>query len=351
MLHVIANEVAPFDRGRATGEALADRLARVWASYASLFVRRAGIPEPDALAFGAATLELVRGWRPAVAEEMEGVAVGGGLEPNAVAALNARTELLAGAVVECSTVGRVRGPEGPWLSQNWDWFLDVPERCVIVTGPSHVTFTEAGILAKIGVNGAGLALCVDILRHPSDTRRPTATPIHLLLHQVLATCETIEDVAGLLEEADPVASSCFTVVTSAGHGASFEVTADGVARVDPDDDGLLHHTNHFLDPRLASEECLGGALAKRCNRDAALTRDRPATVSQGRAALSDHDARPDPVCRHAEPGVRGLPETGTAAYVAMDLVTRTMEAGAGPTCAAVTETLRSPVCALVTEGD
>lgn len=346
MLHISVADSDPFQRGKVYGAALADRLPAVTASYLHLFAAWAKVPEPDVLRFGAATLDLLQRHRPHVAAEIEGVAAGGGLTPELAAALNARTEIVSAA--ECATVGRVRGPGGPWLAQNWDWFVDAPERCVVVSVEPgdgehrYVTFTEAGILAKVGVNDAGLTLSLDILRHGSDHGRPTASPIHVLLREVLARCATVDDVAALLEDAEPSASSCMTVVTADGDGACFEVAPAGVARVRPDDDGLLHHTNHFLDPELATRERVVERYDRSCARHDLLVQRRPATIDDARTVLSDHDGELQPICRHDEPLHPGLPLGGTAAYIAMDPTARTMTVGAGATCQAQLETFSVP---------
>ncbi|HVE94927.1 MAG TPA: C45 family peptidase [Acidimicrobiales bacterium] len=334
---IVLAEADPFRRGHTYGTAVAERVQAVWLSYRELFSRLVGIDEQSARRFGSGTLDALAAKRPAIASEIEGVAAGCELDPEVVAALNARTELVFAA--ECATVGRVRGPEGPWLSQNWDWYTDAPERAVVVTcdpGPAehrYVTFTEAGLLAKVGVNDAGLALALDIMRHASDNGQPTASPVHVLLREVLASCATVDDVADLLGAAEPSASSCFAVVTADGDGACFEVTPSGVARIAPDDDGLVHHTNHFLDPDLAEGDRVIAKHLQSCERHDLLVRRRPATVAAGRVALSDHSSEIQPICRHDEVKP-GLPPTGTAAYIALDPVSRTLSVGMGPTCRA-----------------
>lgn len=328
-----------------------EQIRNVWGSYRHLFSEWVGLSEQAVMRYGAATLDKLGAERPKIARELEGVALGCGLAPEIVAALNARTELVFAA--ECATVGRVRGPEGPWLSQNWDWFIDAPERCVVIAcdpgpdGHRYVTFTEAGLLAKVGVNDAGLALSLDIMRHASDHGRPTASPVHVLLREVLASCATVTDVAELLTQARPAASSCLTVVTADGEGACFEVAPSGVARIPPDADGLVHHTNHFLDPVLAEGDRVIVKHQQSCERDDLLSQRRPATLAEGRRALSDHSSDFQPVCRHDEMRP-GLPPTGTAAYIALDPVAQTLCVGAGPTCRAELETYSVPAaCAPV----
>jgi isopenicillin-N N-acyltransferase-like protein len=336
MLHVALSETDPRRRGEAYGAAVADRLPAIWESYRSLFRLYAGVDEATALRVGAEVLDVVDAWRPDLRAEMEGLAAAGGVAVEAIGALNGRTELVVAA--ECATVGRVSGsPDGPWLAQNWDWFLDAPERCVVVTTPTFTTFTEVGILAKIGVNRAGLALSLDILRHQSDRSAPLGVPIHLLLREVLGSCATVDDVAALLAASPVSASSCLTVVTADGDGACFEVAPAGVARIGPADDGLLTHTNDFCDPVLALGERLELKLPSSCARRADLDRLRPRTLAEARAALSSHTAKPVPVCRHGDDNGPGLPLSGTAACLLLDPVAGTMDVGAGPPCQATFE--------------
>jgi isopenicillin-N N-acyltransferase-like protein len=342
MLHVTVDASDPQARGEAYGAGVAHRLPLVWDAYRSLFQLYAGVDERTALRVGTEVLEVVDAWRPALRVEMEAVAAAGGIAVEAVGALNGRTELVVAA--ECATVGRVHGPAGPWLAQNWDWFLDAPERCVVVTTPTYTTFTEVGILAKIGVNRAGLALSLDILRHDSDRSDPIGIPIHLLLREVLGACATVDDVAELLAESPVSASSCLTVVTADGDGACFEVSPAGVARIGPADDGLLTHTNDFCDPVLALGERVGPKLASSCARRGDLDRLRPLTLDDARAALASHAAVPVPTCRHGDYAGPGLPLSGTAACLLMDPVAGTLDVGAGPPCQATFErfTVASP---------
>src|SRR4051812_16830043 len=113
----------PGGRGRAAGEALAGRAALCLGAYLPLFAD-AGRSRDDVRAFGARVLERTERWHPPLAIELEAFAAGAGLEPELVAALNGRTELLS--LAECTTVGRRESPEGPWLAQNWDWYADAP---------------------------------------------------------------------------------------------------------------------------------------------------------------------------------------------------------------------------------
>ena len=64
---------------------------------------------------------------------------------------------------------------------------------VVETGSGwFVTLCEAGTLAKIGLNDAGLGVCLNLLRSSEDGGHD-GTPIHILLRQVLATCRSVDE--------------------------------------------------------------------------------------------------------------------------------------------------------------
>jgi isopenicillin-N N-acyltransferase like protein len=142
----------PRERGRTAGAALAARAALCLDAYLPLF-EDGGHARDDVRRFGARVLERTERWHAPLAAELEAFALGAQLEPELVAALNGRTELLA--LAECTTVGRCESADGPWLAQNWDWYANAPERCLVwsaaVDGARFATMTEAGILAKVGV--------------------------------------------------------------------------------------------------------------------------------------------------------------------------------------------------------
>ena len=85
---------------------------------------------------------------------------------------------------ECSVVG-----QGGLLAQNWDWHPDAAASTVVwIVEHEHgwfATLTEAGMLAKIGLNDAGLGVCLNLLNTTADGGLD-GTPVHLLLRRTLA---------------------------------------------------------------------------------------------------------------------------------------------------------------------
>ena len=192
----------------------------------------------------------------------------------ALLAVNARTEVLAGAgPTECSVVGA-----GGLLAQNWDWHPELSESTVIwivETGSGwFVTLSEAGMLAKIGLNDAGLGVCLNLLRSSEDGGHD-GTPIHILLRQVLATCRSVDEAVALLASTKVTASSAVTVAQP-GDVATVELSPGG-ANVLRGSVGA--HTNHFLEPPQARPRHDG------LREHDAAARGRPQRAAARRAAL------------------------------------------------------------------
>lgn len=237
------------------GEAAHDTLARYTAAYASIGIEP-GLPERVATE----SLDALRAWDPEQAAELDGLAEGLDVPLAALMLLQARTEILAHAPVpaaECSTVVALHPGSAPRTMQTWDWHAELAPTGTLLAfetaaGMRVRTFAEAGMLAKIGVNGAGLGLHFNILHHARDAEDAGGVPVHAVARRILAEASTVAEAIALARSA-PVSAS--TVLTTVAHGeaACIELSPAGVAVVAPTD-GLLVHTNHFVDPALAAAD-------------------------------------------------------------------------------------------------
>jgi len=309
-------------------------MAAVAASYERLFDVTLGLSPDDLRRFGDRVLERVAGWHAPIVAELEGLARGAGLAVETVAMMNARTELAA--VPECTLVAVLDAAEGPFIAQNWDWYVDAPERCVlwnaaVDSGTRFLSLTEAGLLAKIGISAGGLAVGLNILHHVRDGGAEVGVPIHVLLRQLLAGCATVADAETLLREAPLSASSAVTVLDARGDGAVFELSPAGVRRVEPER-GLLVHTNHFLDPGLIAGEGQSAHLAGSRDRLAAARAARPDDEEAARAVLARHGTGAQDICRHSEREGDELPAVGTVVSLVLRPAAGTLAIAAGPPC-------------------
>jgi isopenicillin-N N-acyltransferase like protein len=249
-------ERTPGARGATFGRAQKERIALVMNVYRRLFAVSAGLTGDDLRRLGAQALDRIADWSPALLEEIDGIAHGSGFDVELVGALNARTELLAAAAGECSTIaciGTATTSGRPLGVQTWDWHDDLRDGWLVWTiehadGRRVETLTEAGIVGKIGVNGSGVAILLNILGHRDD-RPPVGVPVHALARRVLDEADGAVAAMTLAAGAAVSASSAITIVaddSDGGVACAVELSPAGPGFVMPDARGVLVHTNHFL---------------------------------------------------------------------------------------------------------
>jgi isopenicillin-N N-acyltransferase-like protein len=259
-----STEPAPYERGHAFGAGLAQPIANTAAVYERMFREDMGLDDAGIAARGREVAQAVEQFRPAFAREIEGIAAGACQPAPLLFAVNARTELLCGGVVagvaggECSTVAVVdEDGRRAVLAQNWDFHPALAASRVAWTvrrdeRSSFTGFTEAGILAKLGVNSHGVAIGINFLASDRDTGSG-GLPIHIVVRAVV--------------ERTPVSSSvCMTVAGPQGDGTvgvvSLERWPGGVGRHLPSGaPPRLAHTNHFVAPLAAGDLVAAGPLA------------------------------------------------------------------------------------------
>jgi isopenicillin-N N-acyltransferase-like protein len=306
------------ERGEAFGRAQAERVAHTVDVYRRLFAAT-GVTVPDAIPMPGAARE-----------EIEAIAAGAGVDAHALLAVNARPEILAGSgPTECSVVGA-----GGLLAQNWDWHPELAASTVVwvvreADGSWFATLTEAGILAKIGLNDAGLGVCLNLL-HTSADGGIGGTPIHVLLRQVLQTCRSVDDGVALLTGATVAASSAVTVAAP-GDVASVELSPGGANVLRG---GVGAHTNHFLEPPRAGRDLMPEESPSTLPR---LDVVRRAPLLD---ALRSHEGHPDGVCRHLDERAAWSDQAVTVASVIMNLAARRLHVAAGQPCTHEHEEIR-----------
>jgi isopenicillin-N N-acyltransferase-like protein len=300
-------------RGEAFGRAMATQVRHTVAVYRRMFDER-GVTVPDSLP---------------PHEEIDAIAHGADVDPRLLGAVNARTELLNGAA-ECSVQGA-----GGLLAQNWDWHPDLSASTVvwIVEHPTgwFATVTEAGMLAKIGLNDRGLGICLNILRSVDDGKE-AGLPVHVLLRHLL-DCDDVAAATATAKSIAHAASSNVLTADAQGHAASLELSPRGVAVIAPSD-GTLAHTNHYLDAELAVHAAPLTPLATTGQRLACAQRHArrahggSVATKLGReeieALLRDESEGAESVCRHPDPSMAPEVRIETVAGVVMDLAARTM---------------------------
>jgi len=314
--------------GRAHGEACRESIR----SFISLSVERllSGSRPPRTrerlLEQAAGYLPHVREFAPAMEEEMRGIAEGADVPFEEVLFLQVRTHLMKPPAVQGSSAGaqqpppdasqapsggctafalepRASGTGSALIGQNWDWDPSLEDVCFILTrrpkgAPAFMSFTQPGLIAYIGLSEAGVAVCLNLLLAPGYR---TGVPTYCILRSLYEQ-RGVEGCRRVVSSARIGMSQNFLVMTPDG-AIDFEVTTGRVAEPAASNQGVLLHTNHFLDEGLAARDELADRLTDtrpRYARIGALMAGlgRGPTVDDMKAILSDHDGYPRSICRH-----------------------------------------------------
>ena len=331
--------LAPHARGVELGRRFAGEIADTVARYRTLFETRARGPfDVDLWAARAwATIQRVA---PVHAEEIAGIAEGAGLPVEAVASINARTEILVAAnptgQTECSTVNAVPPGRPPVAVQTWDWYDAMSDGWFTWTIPFPdgrvvQTVTEYGMLAKIGVNDRGVGVMLNMLHHANDAGAVAdgeiGHPVHLLSRAILDEASSVDEAVAIASAPPTSASTSLTVVDDRGGAVTIELFPGGPG-LRFAEDGVLVRTNHFV-----SEAGRDGCLASTIGPSTELRRDHlltafaermPQTPQDVYDAMTHHDVDGG-VCRHPLTDTDPVLWHRTLATVAIDATARTLD--------------------------
>jgi isopenicillin-N N-acyltransferase like protein len=353
----VAVRGTPHERGVQYGRAARERVQRSVSAYEWVFAHYAGWDWPKVRREAARYLEPIADFHRSAVEEMHGIAVGAGLELDDVIALNVRSEIMfasgAGAsgamssamANECSSFAVLPDAtlSGHTIAgQNWDWLLHAQETVVQLNvvrddGPDYMTIVEAGLLAKTGMNEAGVAVCTNTLVSHLDEGK-AGVPYHVLLRALL-DAESITDAVATIFAADKALSANYLLADVDGLAVDLEVVPGGPqsVRVLMPDTGILSHTNHFLAPDFvrcdAHVATSPNTLFRlECLR-AALVREAPAiTVESLAKVLSDHRNAPLGICCHGDERAAEAERFATIVSVIYDLDAREVHVAGGTPC-------------------
>jgi len=354
-----------YERGRQYGAQARAQVHLSVQAYQRVFAHYAGWDWPAVRRAAAAFEAPIAAFRPAYLDEMRGIADGAGLDVADVLAINVRTEVMFAAKArqaplaarvrelpaECSAFAIVPAPRAgggqaaTLLGQNWDWLLHSAQTLIVLEarpddGPAFVTVVEAGLLAKVGLNAAGLGLVTNALVTDADTGAP-GLPYHVLLRAIL-DCATVTEALEVLQAGMRSSSANYLIAHASGATLDVEAAPGDFTRLYPQfpDHGLLLHTNHFLSPRLHPVDVSLWAMPssavrlQRLRAGATGYAAGSATLDDFRALLADHADYPHSICSHPDPGDHPLEQGATVASVLMDLTARRLWLAPGNPCQA-----------------
>ncbi|KAL4911380.1 hypothetical protein BDW74DRAFT_164892 [Aspergillus multicolor] len=233
--------------GNQHGKAASAQIERCIHFYSGMFQQSSSLLWNDVLDLASGFAEKILSSWPEYYEEMEGIADGAGRSTLDIIALNVRTEIAFGCFSDGCTSLSWQTEERSFLAQNWDWLPAQKENLVAleITSPHKPPIkmiTEAGIIGKIGLNSAGVGVCLNAIRAKGVDK--FRIPVHLALRKALKSPSATEAMATLTSTG--VASSAHILIadTQVSLGGEFTSTTSTVIHADAQ--GRVAHSNHLL---------------------------------------------------------------------------------------------------------
>jgi isopenicillin-N N-acyltransferase-like protein len=331
---LIEIEGLPEARGLAYGRHARERILKSIALYSGA-LRQLGMGQTALADAVGSLLPAIESFAPDLVVEMRSIARGAGVTFEEIVLVNARTELLqiaararasdrdgcTGAVLLSPATAGGEVIHG----QNWDWRAECVETAIVLKirrddGPDILTFTEAGGLARSGLNGAGLAITANYLESDRDYRQ-TGIALPFIRRRALE-CAHLADMIRIVATTPKSASNNMMLSSKAGFAIDLECAPDEAFPLYPEA-GVLAHANHWRSAIALSKLKETGvrdtpdSLYRDWRVEQILARDHGRlAIEHLRAALRDDLAAPFSVCRPP------VPETGgnLGATVAMILM-------------------------------
>jgi isopenicillin-N N-acyltransferase like protein len=339
----------PRERGRQYGEQARERVGRSVGLYRRVFQHYAGWSWDRVTSHARDYRPAIEAVRPRYLDEMAGIADGAGLAVDDILALNVRTEIMFAAVArkaagECTSFAILpSGTAGghPLIGQNWDWKTGCTETVVVLeaqqdVGPSYVTVVEAGLLAKTGMNSAGIGLVTNALVSDEDRGDP-GLPYHVILRSIL-DARNLTDALDAVQHHPRSSAANYLVASREGMAVDIEAAPGDHSRVWltwPDPDQLVH-ANHYV--------CETGLkdVMRWYSPDSPFRHRRASTLlenvrgrahpAQLQALMRDHVNGPSSICTHPDPTMHELEQDMSVASVLYDLESSTMWIADGQPC-------------------
>ncbi len=350
---VIRTEGTPAECGRQYGAQAESHIRRSLTAYQGIFAHYTGWSWSQVQAKANEHKEAIAGFAPHLLEEMEAIAQGAGVVFADILALNVRTEILNAAIArgraaECTAFfapPAITASGHTLIGQNWDWKPAVRDSVVLleaapVDRPKFITLVEAGLLAKTGMNGAGIGLATNALVSDMDTGA-AQIPYHVLLRAILEA-PTFDAAQEVLDRETYASAANYLIAHRDGSAVNLEALPGEraqVFRTTVSNNGYAH-TNHYTctDPREFTDVGLeqGPDSPVRLSRmQAALRQHSQAlAVADLKSALADHFNYPFSVCSHPDQTKPEPEQYASLASVIMDLNTATLWLAKGYPCEA-----------------
>lgn len=340
------------EMGDRYGREMRDLIERNLEGYLRRFRDVVGLSDGQVRGWGETYRTAVQAYSPQIAEMLEGLSGGAGVQPAHIFALNARTEILQSSYNReeaCTSIGAaptVTRTGHTLIGQNWDWHPEQTDTMLVLVtsdpnGFTIITLAEAGMLAKSGLNSNGLGLCANFLGSDRD-KGGEGVPYHILLRGVLES-RTMADATRAAVAYPRVNSGNFLIADSWGEAIDLEVVPGDFGDLLPED-GVIVHSNHFLTnvPVHGMRKAYSAlTLSPQRARHLLATKiaDRSVEDNDLRSIFRNHHSYPNGICRHVDDRDAPYDRMCTAFSITMDLDSGQFSIAKGPPCEYEYETL------------
>ncbi len=292
----------PRSLGRQIGEAAGEQIRGFCAMAMEQANRTVRVSRESAMMVAHESWSFAEAYSPDMAEELRGVAEGAGVSPDEIMLLQIRNQLQPEPTDGCTSLSAV-GRGARIVAQNWDNDPALDEFTVVLTRkpdgkPSFTTVGQAGLIAYIGFNEAGIGLCLNSLPAPS---RRLGVP-HYLVVRGIYEVRSLDEAVAAVRRAERAIPANIMLMTPQGP-TDLEVTIDDMRVLTGDARGLVTHTNHCLHsdllpindqfPELIQSHARLGRIGQLVG-----SGGEDVSVSQVQRGLSDHQNYPRSICRH-----------------------------------------------------
>jgi isopenicillin-N N-acyltransferase-like protein len=297
---------SPLEMGRSIGEAARQEIRGFVEIALERVNKSVRISRKKAMEVARACIRCAEDYSADMMAELCGMAETAGVALDDLMLLQVRNQLKPEKDEGCSAFSlapRTNALDGHVVGQNWDNDPALDPFTIVLTRrprrePALMNITQAGLIAYMGLNDAGIGLCLNTLPAPS---REVGVP-HYFTVRGIYEADSLDGAVQAVQRANRAIPANILLATPQGP-ADLEVTVDNVHVLRDDGSGRVIHTNHCLHPDLLSINGQFPELIQSVPRKLRLEKllgepQPPLALEQLKAALSDHENYPKSICRH-----------------------------------------------------
>jgi isopenicillin-N N-acyltransferase-like protein len=298
----------PREMGRQIGESAGKEIRGFCEMALPLVNKQVRVSQQAVRRIAGQSLEHAERYAPHMVEELRGTAEAARVTLEDLMLLQVRNQLQPEADAACTSLALAGGEResGGLVAQNWDNHPELHPVTIVLTrrpkdGPALMTVTQAGLIAYIGFNAAGIGLCLNTLPAPS---RSVGVP-HYFTVRGIYEADSLPAAVHAVERAERAIPANIMMITPQGP-ADLEVTLGGVHVLAG---SSLGHANHCRHPELLAINDQFPELiqshARQRRIDGLLSELSPGgRLEEVKRILRDHSGHPRSICRHVneDPG-------------------------------------------------